>query len=201
MADEGTPPIATVEQAARRLGWIEGKPVRALYVSAGADTQPFSLLHPDFLAKQTGKTLPAPTFFIYVDQDEPQPQADPRLSFSDERTQIETVSHERLAGSLPADLLRVRLASDQLSEREVTVARLRMLNEDFATLAWEERWQSQWFIGVCDGCGGFGGNTRCENDITDPERSIPLRLGARWWVTDHVPGSDAPTTRVRARET
>lgn len=43
----------------------------------------------------------------------------------------------------------------------------------------------EWFIGICDGCAGWGGNSRCENDTEDISASIPIRLNIRYWVTDH----------------
>ena len=69
-----------------------------------------------------------------------------------------------------------------------------MTNDEFADLALSEGWTPQWFIGVCDGCGAFGGNHRCECDL-EPTHSIPLRLGARYWVTDHLHRADVQGTR------
>ena len=34
-----------------------------------------------------------------------------------------------------------------------------------------------------------------ENSVLDPDESIPLRLGVRYWVTDHLPGTNAPGSR------
>jgi hypothetical protein len=187
--------ISDMHALAIREGWIEPSEASALYVSAGADTKPMALLHPDFLARQGASSVKAPSFFVYVDQDRPA-SPDDQISFEDERTKIETTTSlpQDLEGH-QADLLRVSLASDVLSERDVVILRVRMLNEDFAQFALAEGWSADWFIGVCDGCGAFGGNSRCENALVDPNESIPLRLGSRWWVTDHLPGSDAPTTR------
>jgi hypothetical protein len=81
----------------------------------------------------------------------------------------------------------------------VAVIRLKMRNEDFAEAAISESWSPDWFIGVCDGCAGFGRNDRCENETENVSLSIPLRLATRFWVTDHF-SPDEVNALLRSRD-
>lgn len=49
--------ISDAQQLAVREGWISDPVVPGLYVSAGGDTQPLPLLHPEFLTKQGAPDL------------------------------------------------------------------------------------------------------------------------------------------------
>lgn len=193
--------INDAQMLAVREGWITEPVIPCLYVSAGTDTHPFALLHPTFLARQGAGHLEAPNFLVYIDSGTPRPDQDPSLSFEDDRTRIETLSHRTvdLAG-YRAELLHVSMTSDELGSSSVAVLRARMKNDQLAEIAEAEGWSPPWFIGVCDGCGAFGGNHRCENALNDPSTSIPVRLGVRYWVTDHLPASDAETTRSGGRD-
>ena len=164
----------------------------ALYVSAGSDTMPFVFLHPKFLADRGLDPAIAPNAIVYVDRGGP---AMP-LFFDDERTLIETNTLERITvGKFSGALMTVGVSSTEPGwERETTVVFLETSNEDIYTMAGDEGWRPDMFIGVCDGC-RFGGNQGCENSL-DAERT-PLRfLGLpRWWVTEHffpLSGSFAP---------
>ena len=179
--------------------------VPALYASARTDTQPFTLLHPDRLREQ-GADVAAPNLFVYSDLDVPNEEGDASLSFSDDRTQIETADQVAVTvGDLPAHLLAVSLNSSELSDRTVAVLRIKTPNRSLAEAAEAEGWRPPWFVGICDGCGGFGGNAICENSFLDfdhpaPLEPIPLRLGCRYWVSDHFFGSDALKHREGGEE-
>lgn len=175
--------------------WCEAPTAEALYVSSGTDCKALTFTHPSFLARQLGREIEPPKFFVYVDNGvDP---AESSLSFDDGRTEIRTVEQEscELHG-FTAQLARVRMRSPELdSEKgaelrpgDLAVLRVRADNEEFAQAAIAEEWWPSYFIGVCDGC-NYGGNSRCENQIHDPESSIPLRLKIPAWITDHLPGS------------
>jgi hypothetical protein len=192
--------IQAAVDVAVKEGWIEEPVVPALYVSAGGDTNPFILLHPDFLSGQAEAQIEAPNFFVYVDAERPGNGENAGLRFEDDRTTIQTEAElPSNLGDAEGSLLRVSIKSDRMTERQVAVLRLRMTNEEFAQAALKEGWSPEWFVGVCDGCGAFGGNTRCECDL-EPEHSIPLRLNARYWVTDHLPRGDVRGTREGGEE-
>jgi hypothetical protein len=125
--------------------------------------------------------------------DKSQPGEDPSLSFEDGRTRIETLeTHALDLHGYRAYLLRVRFQSDELQTRDSAVLRVRATNDEFVGAALAEGWRPHLFIGMNDGCcPGWGGNDRCENQLEDPTISIPLRLGACWWISDHFPGSTA----------
>ena len=171
--------------------------ISALYVSSGTDTKAITFTHPQFLARQIGAEVEPPKFFVYVDKD-----VDPgsgELSFDDGRTIIRTIEQEPFdVHGFPGQLARVRMESPELDSGtaadlrgDVGLLRVQADNEAFALAALEEEWSPSCFIGVCDGCGAFGGNTRCENQVLNLETSIPVRLRTPWWVTDHLPGSTA----------
>lgn len=75
--------------------------------------------------------------------------------------------------------------------RSLTVLRAKATNRRLPRHAVSEPWKPDLFIGMNDGCGAFGRNGTCENQMTGAEDSIPVRVGATWWVTDHLPGSTA----------
>ena len=163
--------------------------VSALYVSAGDDTKALTFTHPAFLERQAGHSMERIGFYVYVDKEE---QHDAPLAFDDGRTRITTVEQRpHPVHDFEASLLRVSYESADLPSRELAVLRVLADNESFAQAALTEQWRAVCFIGVCDGCGGFGKNDRCENQFEDPSTSIPLRLNYPWWVTDHLPGSTA----------
>src|SRR5437868_5445395 len=116
--------IHDAEMLAVREGWISQTVVPCLYVSAGTDTHPFALLHPNFLARQGAGHLNAPSFLVYIDSGTPRDDEDSSLSFEDDRTKIETVNHQTvdLAGHR-AELLHVSMASDQLGTSSFAVLR------------------------------------------------------------------------------
>ena len=192
--------ISSALTIATEEGWVSEPLVPALYVSAGGDTKPFTLLHPEFLAKQADGRLDARNAFVFVDAGRPGNGENNGLAYHDGRTKITTVREETVeVANGTGSLLFVSIESDQMASRQVVVLRLRMTNEEFAQTALAEGWSPEWFIGVCDGCGAFGGNSRCESDL-EPEHSIPLRLGVRYWVTDHLPRADVQGTREGGEE-
>lgn len=138
--------------------------------------------------RQLGRAIEHPRVFLFVDREGL--AGDASLGFDDGRTRIETTEVVRLeVRGFPAALLRVSYRSDQLADNSLAIIRIHTENESFAHAALAEHWQPLYFIGVGDGCGGFGGNTRCENQLADEESSIPLRLRAPMWIGDHFPGS------------
>lgn len=174
-----------VERLIEARGWLEGPLTRALYASAGNDAKPMTFLHPAFLERQGATEIPAPSFLVYVDQRAPSSRERVPISFDDERTKIETTETIPIrVGTGRAYLLRCEFHSRELGARTVAILRVRSTNDQFLRLASREGWSPETFVGICDGCGGFGGNDHCENNF-DPESSLPLKLGARWWVSDH----------------
>jgi hypothetical protein len=180
---------ATINDVARSITWIPRPAVSALYASAGTDLRPITLTHPEILKRKSGKPIEAPSFFVYIDKN---PFEIANLSFDDERTRITTTSCRSLTlHGFEAQLLRLRFESIELGLRDVAVLRVQATNDAFTDAALAEGWRPHLFIGMNDGCGGFGGNDRCENQLLDAAQSIPARLRAPWWITDHLPGSTA----------
>lgn len=183
--------ISDVEDHVLREDWIEMPLVPGLYISAGQDTRPMSLLHPEFLDRQGGGKAVAPNFLVYVDKG---PLTG--LYFKDERTEIVGTGHHLVQFMrAPGLLLRMSMKSHQFEPRNVAVLKLQMTNDEFAASALTEGWHPDWLISVCDGCGMGGGNQKngsfwCDNHIRDTKTSIPLQLGARYWVTDHIFGME-----------
>jgi hypothetical protein len=167
-------------------GWISRDPVVALYVSAGADTKAPVYLRNERIRPICGEEIEAPQFFVYVDKGDILSRLGTELTHSDEYTRVETLETVPcMAVGHVGHLLHVRVTSDRYPSRDVAVLRIRMENETFGDAALAEGWSPDWFIGICDGCAGFGGNWRCENEIRDLSASIPIRLKVRYWVTDH----------------
>jgi hypothetical protein len=190
-------PLADAAREAQRRGWISSGFRSALYASAGQCTKAPVYLRPEVLTERGLTDVRVPEFMVYADKDQPFDSQSFALSFDDDdRTMVETVEVVPIASfGVPARLLRVHVASDRFPDRQVAVLRLKIENEDLAILAIAEDWSPEWFIGICDGCAGYGGNmecdgaSHCENEIEDYGVSIPLRLGVRYWVTDHFSSS------------
>lgn len=181
-------PIARVREKAVGLGWIPSSAADCLYVSAGSDTRPLTYLRPEVLGEMDLVGHAFPQFFVLIDKAYELEKEGGRLDFRDRRTEIEALEHfdTELAGA-PALLSRVLVSSDRFDDRHVVVLQVEATNEGFAGIALSERWSPTWFVGVRDGC-AFGGNSRCENETRSIPRSIPLRLGVRYWLTDHLTG-------------
>lgn len=178
--------LADATEYAVSRGWVSADPVAALYVSAGADTKAPVYLRNERIRPVCGEEIEAPQFFVYVDKGSVLSRLGVELTHDDEHTQVETIETVRCrAVGHVGHLLHVRVTSDRYPRRNVAVLRIRMENETFGRAALAEGWSPDWFIGICDGCAGFGGNWRCENEIRDLSASIPIRLKARYWVADH----------------
>lgn len=177
--------LVEAERLVMERGWIAVPLSRAFYASAGRDTRPLTLLHPSFLEAQGAAQVPPPNFFVFVDYQSPGDEDRVPLVFDDVATQITTseVLPVRI-GAHPARLLRCRLESEILGNRDFAVLRIRAKNEQLLSVAESEQWSPEIFIAVNDGCTGFGGNHRCENSF-NPDWSLPIRLNPRFWVTDH----------------
>ena len=182
---QGSAPIRELQGRATALGWIPIKSRACLYVSAGADTRPFSYLRPEALTNLDLDEEVFPRFFVLVEKASP---LENRIEFEDQHSRVETgVFHPLQLGRLPAAMLKLVVRSDRFPKRTIAVLRVKASNEEFAKAALAEEWSPTWFVGVRDGC-AFGGNWRCENEVRDFKVSIPLRLGVRFWVTDHLAG-------------
>lgn len=185
--------LADVERMVDDSGALDGPLMSDLYLSSGDDTKPLTLLHPDHLAKQGADRLYSPNLWIYVDKGDPWPW-NVELSYVDERTRIASGEvRELTVAGLPARLQEMTVESDVLSPRRSFILRIKGENE--ALIGAMGGWQPNWVVSVCDGCTGFGGNDRCESDLGDHRSAIRSRLSPSFWVTDHVPGSDAPPSR------
>ncbi|WP_217924679.1 hypothetical protein [Miltoncostaea oceani] len=164
----------------------------ALYPSAGADTMPLIQLSKARCLAAIGDGPQAVGVFAYVDN---QPVLEPRaqLAFKDARTSIETAQSipVSIAGR-PAWMLSVRVTSH--SERWSTVCAVIRIEADNSVVAsWceKEGWRPDIFIGVCDGCGAFGGNQgRCVNALHGSGFLGPQTPD--WWITDHFPSAEPP---------
>lgn len=166
------------------LGWIADQAATGLYVSAGTDAMALTFLHPQFLKEQTGRDIAGPDFFVYVDRVGPEGH-DP-IGYRDDETTIVTEEVEPWG-----DGGKVRHESSRFGSRSLAVLRVKASNRRLADRAVAEGWEPDLFIGMNDGCGAFGRNGTCENQMTRAEDSIPVKIGAAWWVTDHLPGSTA----------
>src|SRR4051794_39082024 len=63
--------LVDAQNAAVQARWLDGPVTTGVYLSAGGDTQPMVLLHPQFLNQQgAGDTL-APNLLVYVDAERP----------------------------------------------------------------------------------------------------------------------------------
>jgi hypothetical protein len=192
---------ALVEQVTR-LSWIDGPITTALYPSSASDTYPITLTHPAFLAKKGLSGVPAPNLFVYVDR-KPQfgpPGANPRCLFEDSRTRI--LLHSAQSGPDGIQVLGLSAESHRLPTRRVVIAFLQRENQEVAEMAYLDQWVPDVFIGVCDGCGGFGGNDRslCVNRLSTHglTRSRPQQTPIpRWWITDHFVDHDQTSLPVK----
>ena len=185
-------PIQAAQSLAREWSGADPHDPAALYLSAGSDTRALTLTHPAVLAKQSGRMLEEMSFYVYVDQSAP--CEDPALNFTDStgRTQINTVDVvDHPVGPFDGYLLSINTESTEMPARKISVLRVRAQNDEFAALALAEGWHPHCVISVCDGCNGFGGNTRCESKFSDAATSIQCRLKPSWIITDHLPGSTA----------
>jgi hypothetical protein len=177
-------PIREAQAYAEQEGWIPEGSLSCLYVSAGMDTRPLTYLRPEVIPEEVVADWVLPRFFVFVDRDQPADGDDLSLEFDDGRTRVETIE-ERTVDSETRDmaaLLRIRLRSDRFPVREYAVLRICGDNEAICQESLSEGWAPDWFIGVRDGCGG------CFNIIDSPERSIPLRLGVSFWLTNDLGG-------------
>ena len=167
-------------------GWLPRDHTACLYVSACSDTRPLTYLGPDALDRIDPRLGKAPDLFVYLDKEHPKRDPSPFGFRSDGHSAVEMVGEKEYTELFDCrtELQLVRVESLEFGDRLATVLRIEIENERFAEAAFAEEWKADWFVGVCDGC-AFGGNSRCENQIWDPSNSIPLRLGARYWVTDH----------------
>ena len=167
-------------------GWLPSNHANCLYVSAASDTRPLTYLGPEVLNRIDPQLGKAPDLFVYLDKECPERDSLPFGFSTDGRSAVEAVENEstQLFGCR-TELLRVRIKSSEFDDRLIVVVRIRIENERFAEAALVEDWKVDWFVGICDGC-GWGRNPRCDNQIWDPPNSIPLRLGVRYSVTDHL---------------
>lgn len=169
----------------------------ALYVSSDRDTKPLTFLHPEFLERQAHETLPAPNFFIFIDAKEIENNIHKSFNFEDGENET-TISAADLGEANLVDrqgrLVSVKWESGLYKPRHSVVWVLSSTNDWFTHFALSEGWRPAWFIGVCDSCsfhqcddGQFG--CPCVNMLDNVQTSIPVRLNARYWVTDHIIGA------------
>lgn len=196
-SDQSFQHLAEAEAWIAHGDFLGEAPVSALYVSSGRDPKPLSLLHPEFLSNQADEVVPAPNFFVYVDLNEIEENLVTSFNLDDNDWQAQIQSRDLGYASLkgsPGRLLLVRWRSERFAERTCVVWFLSVKNDWFARAALADGWSPTWFIGVCDGCpwshsepGELG--HPCVNHLGDLESSIPIRLNARYWVTDHLDGA------------
>jgi hypothetical protein len=160
--------MASIRSAYARavdLGWIDDQASTALYASAGTDAMALTFLHPLFLKEQTGREIAGPQVFVYVDRTGPEGRQGP-ISFKDEETVITTKATEPwVDGPFAGHLTRVSHESSRFGCRSLAVLRIKASNQRLASLVLGEGWRPDVFIGMCDGCGAFGGNGICENHL------------------------------------
>lgn len=186
-----------VETFAELEAYVAGKlsvaPCTALYASSGADLRALTFTHPDALAARGAPPELAPSLYVYVDRwgrwD------DSAYEFADGRTRIEVEQTTPLqVGRFRGRLLLVRWRAEpgsshpEFRPRLIALAVMRGQNEDVASHLALESWVPVLFIGVNDGCLGFGGNRHCVNELTVhgfPRELLQGGLVPRWWVTDH----------------
>ncbi len=168
--------------------------VSALYVSAGRDTKPLTFLHSEHLERKSGRKLLGPDFFIYVDANSIETGIAESLSFEDDEnaTQIRATDLGQAdLGDTQGRLLSIKWKSGLYSPRDYVIWVLSCSNDWFTRFALGEGWRPTWFIGVGDACPWQVGDTGeygqpCVNSLRDTSVSIPIQLGTKFWVTDHV---------------
>jgi hypothetical protein len=186
--------MSTITELARRtLGrdWINTPAITALCACPSTDLRPISFLQAGFLAQQLGREVERPRFFVYADE---QPQVERGdVAFEDDHTKISVFGADEVwVQDHPADLIGLRFSSRTLPTTTTAILRVHLPFDDLVSLAAEEGWQPHIFLGVQDSCGAFGTRQgRCINDLSQGEKSAPLRLRPAWYVADHLPGSSA----------
>ena len=197
---------SSVGQLRESLG-LERNAPWSIYPSAGSDTKPVVYLGEQALRHKAaagcaalGLDLPEPPRLqVMVDS-----RVDPfgELTHTDERTSVSVVSGPDpvsiagLGGSVA--VVRFESAYEGWSPEEVSVLRLKALNENFAEHVAAEGLGPSMLVGVTDGC-AFGGNRHCVNQLVDPGGMGATRshLVPRWWVTDHF-GDAEPRSGIEA---
>lgn len=158
----------------------------AVYLSADSDSRMLPATHPEHIRVRAGG-MPTPepvSFYVHVDK---KPIANGSgLTFEDDRTRVTEQGREAadIAGC-PAHLLKLTVGSDRYPDRNVAVLRIEATNEHFTELALAEDWKTHLLITVCDGCRGWGGNDRCEVEITGRRETNLQQLKPEWLLTDH----------------
>jgi hypothetical protein len=199
--------ISNVRAYAEESGWIDGSGTDLLYVSSGNDPRPLFALAAEGLGKCGIEASDTPTFFVYVDHSHPERSSEPNLRDPEpdsEEIHLEESEEVQVAG-FPAHLLFLTLSPEVGDDRRVAVLRIKANNEEVGNLAEAEGWVPRWFVGICDGCNGYGGqiedprlrgedglHLRCENQVAEGFHSIPLNLGVRYWLTDHLRSGTQP---------
>jgi hypothetical protein len=168
----------------------------AIYPSSASDTKAISFTHPQ-LIQELAPAAGAPRIqtIIYIDQGTGSSDSVPiSLDYQDSQSQIQTMEVvEGRLGTLKAWRLQV-LQRSRLEPRQLTVFRVRGLNQTFGRVMKENSWSPSLMIAVCDGC-AMGGNRRCENELSEePEARGRSKHwpGIRWWITDHFRGQTVP---------
>lgn len=193
----------TLESVSELEDWLSNSDVlaspliSALYVSSDRDTKPLTFLHPEFLEEQAPETLPAPNFFIYNDAKEIEHNIHESYFFEDRKNKTRISAADEGEANLvgrQGRLISVKWESCSYKPRHYFVWILSSTNDSFTRFALSEGWRPTWFIGVCDSCsfhqcdaGQFG--CPCVNMLDNVQTSIPVRLNARYWVTDHIVGA------------
>ncbi len=187
--------ISDARSYAEESGWIDGSGADLFYVSSGNDSRPLFALSAIRLAEFGIDPDKAPSFFVYVDHSHPERASEPNLRDPEHEAveiHLEESEEVQIAG-FPAFLLFLTVASSSEDSRRVAVLRIKAGNEEVGNLAEAEGWSPAWFVGICDGCNGFGHQAedrrfgyRCENQVAEGFHSIPLNLRVRYWLTDHI---------------
>jgi hypothetical protein len=193
--------ISDVRSYAEESGWIDGSGADLFYVSSGNDSRPLFSLSGTGLAQFGIDADKAPSFFVYVDHSHPERASEPNLRDPEHESveiHLEESEEVQIAG-FPAFLLFLTVASSSEDSRRVAVLRIKTGNEEVGNLAEAEGWSPAWFVGICDGCNGYGGqiedprlrgedglHMRCENQVAEGFHSIPLNLKVKYWLTDHL---------------
>lgn len=171
------------------------RPITAFYPSAGYDTAPFMFLHDAFRRHRGAWGPPTPDLYVYVDMMGPSELERSSLTFQERRRGnalvVETVSSRALSiEGNSSSLLSVAFHSDvEDEERNYAVLRIRCENRTALEMCVRATWSPDVYVGVCDGCGAYGLNYRCENTLLPDKYGRPPFLmfqeTPRWWVTDH----------------
>ncbi len=197
-----TPPpalvTASIDDLLDQLDLGAGAPV-ALYGSAASDTRPFTFLTPAALALRAGDGLAAlklpppasPVLHVRIDR-RPRRPSFPQFDDGDSRISIAGRRRRVMVAGVEGRLTPVRV---ETHTPEWQIANLLMLefvgaNEEIGPRLAAAGLRPEVFVGVTDGCGGFGGNTPefCVSrlDVPSLDRNFAAGTRPKWVITDHL---------------